>query len=33
MKNVGIIERLTAGISGNGYRRSLDVHFNCRQRS
>ena len=33
MKNVGIIKRLPAGIYGNGYRRSLDVYFECRQRS
>ncbi|EGT3761896.1 hypothetical protein DWV83_15380 [Coprobacillus sp. AF13-15] len=33
IKNVGIIKRLPAGIYGNGYRRSLDVYFECRQRS
>ena len=26
-----IIKRLPAGISGNGYRHSLDVYFDCRQ--
>ncbi|TQW54719.1 hypothetical protein D1N75_08155 [Clostridioides difficile] len=33
IKNVGIIKRLPAGIYGNGYQRSLDVYFECRQRS
>ena len=33
IKNVGIIKRLPAGIYGNGYRRGLDVYFECRQRS
>ncbi|RHU21167.1 hypothetical protein DXD85_17795 [Ruminococcus sp. TM09-4] len=33
IKNVGIIKRLLAGIYGNGYRHSLDVYFECRQRS
>ncbi|EGT4871844.1 hypothetical protein CUB07_09445 [Clostridioides difficile] len=33
IKNVGIIKRLPVGIYGNGYRRSLDVYFECRQRS
>ncbi len=28
---MGIIKRLPAGIYGNGYRRSLDVYFECRQ--
>lgn len=33
IKNVGISKRLPAGIYGNGYRRSLDVYFECWQRS
>lgn len=28
---MGIIKRLLAGIYGNGYRRSLDVYFECRK--
>ncbi|EGT5276845.1 hypothetical protein CUN95_15460 [Clostridioides difficile] len=33
IKNVGISKRLPAGIYGNGYRHSLDVYFEYRQRS